>query len=82
MNNNKITQITSINKFFSEVFTEDVENVPTKANETNESLRRIRITEEEIKEKIGNLKDNSAAGPDGIGPKLLKATANQIVKGH
>ena len=69
------------NKFFSDVFTEeDIEHVPTKENETNEILENVRITEGAIKEKIKNLKENSAAGPDGIGSKLLKATANQIAK--
>ena len=38
------------------------------------------LSESKIKIKIKNLKENSAGGPDGIGPKFLKATLNEIAK--
>ena len=77
----KIEMAKTLNKFFSEVFTEeDVVNMPAKIHETNESLTEVLITEEKIRAKIKHLKISSAAGPDGIGPKLLKATEIQISK--
>ena len=54
--------------------------MPAKIRETNESLTEVLITEEKIRAKIKHLKISSAAGPDGIGPKLLKATEIQISK--
>jgi hypothetical protein len=36
------------------------------------------INENKIKEKIRNLKQDSAAGPDNIHPRLLKELINEI----
>ena len=41
-------------------------------------MRNCWITTEKVKKKIKELKPNSAAGPDGIHPKLLKECVNEI----
>ena len=41
-------------------------------NEETEDLNDIEITEEDIKEAIDDMDENSAAGPDGIPAILLK----------
>ena len=70
-----------LNKFFASVFTtEDVDNVPDKPLETEGSIGEIIITEKLVKEKIKNLKENSAPGPDGISPRLLKSAAEMLAK--
>ena len=70
-----------LNGFFSSVFTdEDLTTVPQMESETNKRLCRLVITEDKIKVKIRNLKEKSAAGPDGIGARLLKATSHEIAK--
>ncbi len=62
-----------LNKYFGSVFTkEDKTNVPAKNMETANILDNIIITEKNIREKIKNLKLDSAPGPDGISPRLLK----------
>ena len=70
-----------LNTFFAAAFTEEnLNNIPVKALETDKSFSDSRITEAKITEKIKNLKENSAAGPDGIGPRFLKSTVKEIVK--
>ena len=70
-----------LNKFFASVFTtEDVDNVPDKPLETEGSIGEIIITEKLVKDKIKNLKENSAPGPDGISPRLLKSAAEMLAK--
>ena len=69
------------NSFFAAVFTdEDLSNIPVKNLETNMNFCETELSESKIKIKIKNLKENSVAGPDGIGPKFLKATLNEIAK--
>ena len=48
--------------------------------ETVKTIGEVIITERLVKEKIKSLKENSAAGPDGISPKLLKSAAEELVK--
>ena len=48
--------------------------------ETVKTIGEVIITERLVKEKIKNLKENSAAGPDGISPKLFKSAAEELVK--
>ena len=70
-----------LNAFFSSVFTEEVlSNMPVKEVESNSSLSDIHITKKKIIEKIKNLKQNSAPGPDEIGTKLLKTASQEIAK--
>ncbi len=40
----------------------------------------ITITEKAVREKIQNLKTDSAAGPDEIGPKLLQELESVVTK--
>ena len=68
-----------LNKFFPSVFSkEDQQSVPEQQRETDESLGEIKITERGILDKIMNLKETSAPGPDGICPKLLKNAASAL----
>jgi hypothetical protein len=68
-----------LNKFFTGVFTkEDKTNIPTKDCETNKVLTDIPITAGKIEEKIENLRKDSAPGPDGIHPRLLKELKRQV----
>ena len=70
-----------LNKFFASVFTaEDDGILPEENKETESSFGNVEITEEKVREKIINLKEHSAAGPDGIGPKILKAAVNELVQ--
>jgi hypothetical protein len=62
-----------LNEFMSSVFTrEDTSSLPVKNIETEQKISDIVITEAKIKEIIDNLKKDSAPGPDGIHPRLLK----------
>ena len=69
-----------LNKYFSEVFTrEDVDNVPDlEMLRTRSNLSRSWITSEKVRKKIKELKPHSAAGPDGISPRLLQACVNEL----
>ena len=70
-----------LNKFFASVFTaEDDGILPEENKETESSFGNVEITEEKVREKIIKLKEHSAAGPDGIGPKILKAAVNELVQ--
>ena len=70
-----------LNGFFSSAFTkEDMNTIPLKESETNGRFCKVVITESKIKVKIRNLKEKSAAGPDGIGARILKATSQEIAK--
>ena len=69
-----------LNTFFASVFTTEDKNVPDKQMETVKTIGEVIITERLVKEKIKNLKENSAAGPYGISPKLLKSAAEELVK--
>jgi hypothetical protein len=69
-----------LNHFFSSVFTrEDVTNVPNPADTgCREEIRNINITVRAVKDKIRKLRVDAAAGPDGIGPLLLKKLIDEI----
>jgi hypothetical protein len=69
-----------LNSFFSSVFTrEDTTNVPEPEDTgCRDELRSIKITARAVKEKINKLRVDSAAGPDGIGPLLLKKLADTV----
>jgi hypothetical protein len=69
----------SLNKYFASVFTkENTTEIPQKQRETNASLSTVLITEEKIIKKIKGLRADSAAGPDGLHPRLLKETCYEI----
>jgi hypothetical protein len=68
-----------LNRYFSSIFTkEDRTNLPVKAPETEEKLEKIEITEAKVLKKIKKLRPDSAAGPDGIHPKLLTECAESL----
>jgi len=69
-----------LNEFFSSVYTrEDTTGIPPVAQKRcRKKLRRTWITTEKVKKKIASLRNNSAPGPDGISPKILKNTTDQI----
>ena len=74
-----------LNMHFSSVFTrEDTSSLPvpeTKFNGTEgERLGQLVITPEVLANKINNMKDNKSPGVDGIAPKILKETVEQISK--
>ena len=72
-----------LNMPFSSVFTrEDTSSLPvpeTKFNGTEgERLGQLVITPEVLANKINNMNDNKSPGVDGIAPKILKETVEQI----
>ena len=76
--------VDELNMHFSSVLTrEDTTlSVPeTKFNGTEgEVLGQLVVTPEVVASKIYNMKDNTSPGVDGIAPKILKETAEQISK--
>ena len=84
---NKITQgvlmAEKLNMPFSSVFTrEDTSSLP--AIETKfegsevEMLGQLVVTPEVVANKINNMKENKSPGVDGIAPKILKETVEQM----
>jgi hypothetical protein len=68
-----------LNKFMAGVFTkENTSNIPTKERETEYEISDLIITTKLIEEKIDNLKSDSAPGPDGIHPRLLKEMKKSV----
>ena len=68
---------------FSSVFTrEDTSSIPVpetkfKGSE-GEMLGQVVVTPEVVANKINNMKENKSPGVDGIAPKILKETVEQI----
>ena len=52
----------------------------TRRMDFNSTLNNVIITEEIVMEKLENLKDSSAPGPDGLSPRLLKKFRHHICK--
>ena len=74
-----------LNMHFSSVFTrEDTSSLPipeTKFNGTEgERLGQLVITPQVLANKINNITDNKSPGVDGIAPKIVKETVEQISK--
>ena len=74
-----------LNIHFSSVFTrEDTISLPvpeTKFNESEgEMLGQLVVTPEVVASKIYNMKENKSPGVDGIAPKILKETVEQLVR--
>ena len=65
---------TLLNQCFGEVFTrEDTDNIPEPAAmNLGNLLEDINISVSAVRRKIRGLRAESAAGPDGIGPRLIK----------
>jgi hypothetical protein len=68
-----------LNKFFGSVFTrEDITIIPSADEIETDIMQEVEVTEKVVKNKIRNLKTASAAGPDGIGPRLLQELENEL----
>ena len=68
---------------FSSVFTrEDTSSLPVRETKFNgsegERLGQLVVTPEVVASKINNMKENKSPGVDGISPKILKETVQQI----
>ena len=84
---NKITQgilmAEELNMHFSSVFTrEDTSSLPVPETKfegsEGERLGKLVVTPEVVANKINNMKENKSPGVDGIAPKILKETVEQI----
>ena len=78
-----------LNVHFSSVFTrEDTSSLPVPETKFNgseeEKLGQLIVTPEVVASKINNMKENTSTGVDGLSPKILKETIEQISKplGH
>ena len=84
---NKITQgivmAEELNMHFSSVFTrEDTSSLPVPETKfvgsEGERLGQLLVTTEAVANTINNVKENKSLGVDGIAPKILKETVEQI----
>jgi hypothetical protein len=71
-----------LNRFFAGVFTrEDTANIPDpQPTGCRQELRGVNISVRAVKQKIRKLRTDGAAGPDGLGPLVLKKLADQIAE--
>ena len=74
-----------LNMHFSSVFTrEDTSSLPVPETKFNgseeEKLGKFIVTPEVVASKINNMKENKSPGVDGLSPKILKETVEQISK--
>ena len=84
---NQITQgivmAEELNMHFSSVFTrEDTSSLPVPETKfvgsEGERLGQLLVTTEAVANKINNVKENKSLGVDGIAPKILKETVEQM----
>jgi hypothetical protein len=70
-----------LNNTFKDVFTrEGVDSVPEpEARRYRSEVRTVEFGNKEVKKKIAELRTDAAAGPDGIGPRLLKELTDQLI---
>ena len=74
-------QAQAFSKFFASVFTCSDGDPPSKtAINGNAWLNDIEVTEERVRELIDGMKENSAPGPDGFPPVLLKTLRDEIAR--
>ena len=74
-----------LNMHFSSVFTrEDTSSLPVPETKFNgseeEKLGQLIVTTEVVASKINDMKENKSPGVDGLSPKILKETVEQISK--
>ena len=72
-----------LNGYFSSMFTrEDFSSLPVSDNKFQDAksdyLEQLIVTPEMVAKKIKAMKDNKSPGVDGIHPKLLMETVEQI----
>ena len=78
---NDLDMAQELNRFFSSTFTsEDLTTVPVLEKETRAELATLVVTRAKIRDRIRALKEDSAAGPDGIQPRLLKTAENELLE--
>nr|XP_054752842.1 uncharacterized protein LOC129258625 [Lytechinus pictus] len=72
----------ALNEFFATTFTdEDKTSIPSLASKySGMPLTSISISEDDVYKKLVSLSKYKSAGPDGIHPCVLKATAVSIAK--
>ena len=75
--------VEDLNGYFSSVFTrEDISSLPVPDAKFQEAkldcLGQLIVTPEMIDKKIKAMKDNKSCGVDGIPPKLIMETVEQI----
>lgn len=72
-------KVQELNAFFTSVFTnEDLEDLPIPEQVVNESLDHVSITREKVKQKLLHLNVTKTPGPDGIHPRFLRETAEEL----
>ena len=70
---------TALNQYFGSVFmTEDLTLIPAIANSSTKTIEDINITPEIVKAKLLKLGSHKSQGPDGIHPRILKETAEEV----
>ena len=68
-----------LNDFFSSVFTrEDDSDIPVLKPMCDTKLTDIDVSEDSIKTRLNNLKEDKAAGDDNLSPRILKAISDEI----
>jgi hypothetical protein len=68
-----------LNNFFTSVFTSDSGSSTTAdRRDIHPKLKKPSITTQEVRKKLEKLSPYSAAGPDGIGPRLLKELSVEL----
>jgi hypothetical protein len=69
-----------LNQCFKTCFTrEDTSNVPEPEKLTPKTiLQSVNFCEREVRKKIKDLRKEAAAGPDGIGPRVLQELADEL----
>ena len=72
----------NLNNFFASTFTREPAGPPpaAAARQYRSEATHVKFTPYRIKRKIRDLKNFSAAGPDGIGPQLLKKLQNVLAE--
>ena len=72
-----------LNIFFGSVYSkkDSIQPPPDRRREEAEmKMRKVRITDRKIKEKIEKMRAEAAPGPDGIRPAFLQQTKDEIVE--
>ena len=69
-----------LNQFYASVFTKSHKNVPSVERRAGPELTEIAITEEDVREAMGAIKEGSAPGPDGLSTRLLIGLKEELVK--
>ncbi len=72
-----------LNNFFSSVFTtENIQNMPELKGiaDLKVKMTDLKVTSDQVKQRLVELKPNKATGPDGVSPRMLKELAGSLAK--